>query len=116
MCPKEDHGEKMDKEVREFLELYETARMSADGSAVAALYADSFVFGGAKGTQTVRREDLAKAVPQMKSHFAAMGLSETHLKSAGATVLDSRYVLVKVGWTMSIRAPGRAIQQVEAFA
>ena len=106
----------MDEQVSAFLKRYVAANMSADGSAVADLYAEIFLFGGPKGTQTVKKEDLAKAIPGMKAHFAAMGLSETHLESASATVLDSRYVLVKAGWTMSIQNSARAITRVDTFA
>jgi hypothetical protein len=90
--------------------------MLTDGSAVADLYAEIFLFGGPKGTQTVKKDDLAKAIPRMKAYFAAMGLAETYLKSASANLLDSRYVLVKVGWTMSVRTSGRAIKHVDTFA
>lgn len=106
----------MDEQVSAFLKRYEAARMSADGSAVAALYADTFLFGGPNGTQTVKKEDLARAIPGMKAHFAAMGLCETHFRSASVSVLDSRYVLVKVGWTMSIRNSAKAIKHVDTFA
>ena len=116
MCPEGGHGGKMDEEVSAFLEHYEAARMSADGSAVAALYADNFLFGGPNGTQTVKKEDFAKAIPRMKAHFAAMGLSETRLQSASATFLDAKYVLVKARWMMSIRTSERALKHIDTFA
>lgn len=106
----------MDEQIKQFFEHYEKVRTSADGSAVAALYADTFLFGGPNGIKAVTKDDLAKAVPKMKTYFAALGLSETRLKSVSATVLDSRYVLAKTGWMMSIRNSVGSTKHVDAFA
>lgn len=106
----------MDEQIKQFFEHYEKVRTSADGSAVAALYADAFLFGGPNGIKAVKKDDLAKAVPKMKAHFAAMGLSETRLQSVSVTVLDSRYILAKTGWMMSIWNSVGSPKYVDAFA
>jgi ketosteroid isomerase-like protein len=109
-------GGKMDEQIKQFFEHYEKVRTSADGSVVAALYADTFMFGGPNGIQAVKKDDLAKAVPKMKAHFAAMGLSETRLHSVSVTVLDSRYILAKTSWALSIWNSAGSTRHVDAFA
>src|SRR4051812_11480671 len=106
----------MDEQVSQFFEHYEEARTSADGSVVAALYADAFMFGGPNGIQVVKKDDLAKAVPKMRAHFAAMGLSKTRLHSVSATVLDSRYVMAKTRWLLRTRNSMGSTKDVDAFA
>jgi hypothetical protein len=109
-------GGRMDEQVKQFFERYEKARTLADGTMVSALYADTFMFGGPNGIQVVKKDDLAQAVPKMKAHFAAMGLSETRLQSVSATVLDSRYILAKTGWMMSILSSVGSTKHADAFA
>jgi len=93
----------MDEVVREFFLEYERANGASDVGAIGGLYADTFMFGGPKGVQTVRKEDFLRVVPKMKSHYSSMGLSETRLRAVEASVLDSRYLLAKVGWRMTLK-------------
>ena len=93
----------MEQVVEEFFRRYERANCSPDVSGMGGLYADTFMFGGTNGIQTVRKEDFLKVIPKMKSHFSSMGLSETRLQSVEANVLDSRFMLAKVGWRMTLR-------------
>lgn len=93
----------MDQLVKEFFLRYEKANRSSDVSGMGGFYADTFMFGGPNGIQTVRKEDFLKVVPKMKSHFSSMGLSETELQSVDTSFLDSKYFLAKVGWRMTLQ-------------
>jgi ketosteroid isomerase-like protein len=93
----------MDQLVRAFFERYERANSSSDLSAIASLYADTFLFGGPNGVQAVKKQDFLKVVPRMKAHFASLGLSATELQSLEASALDSRYLLAEVGWRMILQ-------------
>jgi hypothetical protein len=89
--------------VKEFFLQYERANYSSDVSVISGLYADTFMFGGPNGVQAVKKEDFLRVVPKMKFQFSSMGLSETHLQSVEAKPLDSKYLLVKVGWRMKLQ-------------
>jgi hypothetical protein len=93
----------MDQQIKDFFLRYERANATSDLSEFSVLYADTFMFGGPKGVQAVRKEDFLRVVPKMKSHFSSMGLSETRLESVEANPLDSKYLLVKVGWRMKLQ-------------
>lgn len=106
----------MDQSVKNFFEQYQTATASSDLATIGRLYADTFMFAGPNGTQAVNKQDFLKIVPKMKAHFAAMGLSETTLQSVEATSIDSKYLLAKVGWKMTVRRDIGSAAQVNAFA
>jgi ketosteroid isomerase-like protein len=94
----------MDQQAEAFFSQYEKANLSSDISLIGSLYADTFMFGGPNGTQAVKRDDFIKVIPKMKAYFSSLGLIETRLKTVEAESLDSKYVLAKVEWRMSIRA------------
>src|SRR5579859_3875528 len=87
--------ESMDERVKEFFIEYERANSSSDVAAIGGLYADTFMFGGPKGVQAVKKEDFLKVVPKMKAYFSSMGLSETQLQTVDTIPLDSKYLLAK---------------------
>jgi ketosteroid isomerase-like protein len=106
----------MDQLVRDFFERYERANAYSDVVAMGNLYADTFMFGGSKGVQAVKKQDFLKIVPKMKAHFASLGLSETQLQTVEARAIDAKYLLVKAAWKMTVRhLPGHRTQ-VDAFA
>jgi hypothetical protein len=92
----------MEQRVKEFFLRYERANSSSDISEIGRLYADTFMFGGQNGVQTVKKEDFLKVVPKMKTHFSSMGLSETQLQTVKANPLDSNYLLAKVVWRIEV--------------
>jgi ketosteroid isomerase-like protein len=106
----------VDRLVKAFLETFARANSSSDLSVIASLYADAFMFAGPNGVQAVRTEDLLKAIPKMKAYFASMGLSETQLHSVEAVAIDSKYLLAKAGWRMTLRDQIGDCKQVDAFA
>ncbi len=106
----------MDLLIKEFLRHYAEANSASDIARMGALYADTFLFAGPKGVQAVKKEDFLQAVPRIKDRFSAMGLRETRLGSLESTALNSKYVLAKTGWTMTVRTPAGAMKQVDAFA
>lgn len=106
----------MDQLVKDFLETYARANSSSDLSVIASLYADAFMFAGPNGARAVRKEDLLKVIPKMKAYFASMGLSETQLHSVEAVAVDSKYLLAKAGWRMTLRDQNGDCKQVDASA
>lgn len=93
----------MDQETRAFLEQYERANSESDISGIADLYADSFMFGGPQGVQSVKRDDFLKVIPRRKEHFRSIGLLESKVISLDEVSLDSKYVLAKTVWRMSFK-------------
>jgi ketosteroid isomerase-like protein len=106
----------VDQQVKAFLETYAKANSSSDLSVIGSLYADAFMFAGPNGVRAVRKEDLLKVIPKMKAYFASIGLSETHLHSVEAAAVDSRYLLAKARWEMTVRDQNGDCRQLDAFA
>ena len=93
----------MDQQIREFFLTYEKANSSSDLSAIGGLYADTFMFGGPRGVQVVKKEDFLKVIPKMKAHFSTMGVVDTQLQTAETRRLDSKYLLTTVIWRIKFR-------------
>jgi len=93
----------MYQRIKDFFLQYETATSSSNVASIADLYADTFMFGGPHGIQTVKKEDFLKVVPKMKSHMSSMGLVKTQFNNVETYPLDSKYLLAKVGWIMTVR-------------
>lgn len=106
----------MDQQVKAFFETYAKANSSSDLSVIGTLYADAFMFAGPDGVRAVRKEDLLKVIPKMKAYFASMGLSETHLQSVEAVAVDSKYLLAKARWGMTVGDQHGDCKQLDAFA
>jgi ketosteroid isomerase-like protein len=106
----------MEQVVKQFFEKYERANASSDFKTIAALYADTFMFGGPAGVQAVSKEAFLNLVPKMKAHFQSMGVCETGLKSVEVIPINSKYLLVKVGWTMTVRNTAGERKFVDTFA
>jgi hypothetical protein len=99
-----------------FFRQYEGANSAADACAIASMYAETFTFAGPNGVRTLRREDFLKIIPGMKAHFESLGLAETRLHSVEAAALDSKYVLAKVEWKMTVRAGVTGSPEIRAWA
>jgi ketosteroid isomerase-like protein len=95
-----------------FFAEYEANIAGADPTAVAAQYADSFVFAGPNGTQAVRREDFVKVLPKRQAFVKSAGLQSSKVVAVEEASVDDRCVLVKVQWSLqfeSATAPVSAI-------
>ncbi len=99
--------------VTNFFEIYEKSISEAAVSTVATLYSDVFMFGGPRGTQTVKKDDFLKLLPGRKAHFQSVGLEPSTVVSIDATSLDAKYVLAKVVWKMSLKSSLTASRQFE---
>jgi len=108
--------EAVDQQVKAFLEKYARANSSSDVSLIGSLYADAFMFAGPNGARTVRKEDFLKIIPKMKAYFASIGLSETCLHSVETVAVDSKYLLAKAGWKITVRDQNGDCRQLDAFA
>lgn len=88
----------------EFFRLYEQANNDFDVQLIAKLYADTFMFGNPQGVQAVRKVDFVKVLPRRKEFMKTAGLLSSRVDSVHASALDSKYVLVKTVWNMTVRA------------
>jgi hypothetical protein len=89
--------------VEEFFRRYEQANKDFDVHLIAALYADTFMFGNPQGVQAIKKEDFVKVLPRRKDFMKAAGLLSSRVESVESSALDSKYTLVKTAWTMSLR-------------
>ncbi len=105
----------MDPQVKEFFQQYERANATSDVTAIAKLYGDTFMFCGPHSTQTVKKNDFLRVLPKMKARFSARGLSDSQLEAVEASTLDSKYVLAKVAWKMTLRT-AQGNQRIDALA
>ena len=89
--------------VEEFFRRYEQANADFDLQLIAQLYAETFMFGGPQGVQAVKKEDFVKVLPRRKEFMKSAGLLSSHVDSAEASKLDSKYTLVRTVWNMRFR-------------
>jgi len=101
--------------VRQFFDAYERANAEFDVQKIAALYADTFMFGGPQGVQCVKKEDFVKVLPKRKEFFKAAGLASSRVTSVEASALDSKYMLAKVTWQMRFDRAGGTPIESDAF-
>jgi hypothetical protein len=87
----------------EFFRRYEQANNDFDVQLISNLYADTFMFANLQGVQSVKKEDFVKVLPRRKDFMKAAGLLSSRVDSVEATMLDSKYMLVKTVWNMRIR-------------
>jgi len=106
----------MDELVKAFFETYEKANSTSDFAAIAALYAETFLFAGRDAAQSVRKADFLKVIPRMKDHFASLGLTGSRFASVETTPLGSGYALAKVGWAMTLRTANGVVKNFGTFA
>ncbi len=106
----------MDELVKAFFEAYEKANSTSDFAAVGDLYAETFLFAGQEAAKSVSKIDFLKVIPRMKDHFASLGLTGSRVSSVKTTHLDSRYVLAKVGWAMTLRTANGGAKNLDTSA
>ena len=105
----------MSGRIDEFFLRYERANSSSDISSIGVMYANTFMFGGPNGVQTVKKEDFLGYVPKMKAHLFSMGLLETQFGAVHTYSITSTYLLATVSWKMKIRTAG-GDAFIDAFA
>jgi hypothetical protein len=93
--------------VKDFFDGYETANAEFDVERIAALYADVFMFGDPRSTQSIKKEDFVRVLPRRKEFFKSVGLVSSKLDSLEVSQLDSKYVLVKAVWRMRFESSTR---------
>jgi hypothetical protein len=89
--------------VTKFFESYEESLAESALPAVAALYSEVFMFGGPRGTQTVKKDDFLKLLPGRKAYFQSIGLEKSAVASIDEISLDAKYILAKVVWKMTLK-------------
>ena len=93
----------MKERVTDFFVNYEKANSDSDVVAIGSLYADTFMFAGPNGVQAVKKDDFLKILPKMKARFSSMGVAGTKLHSVETSDLNSKYLLARVVWTISLQ-------------
>ena len=105
----------MKQSANNFFIEYQRANSSSDIAAIAALYADTFMFAGIGGSQAITKADFVKVIPKRKAYFSAMGLSEATLKSVEAVPISTHYLLATVAWRFTLHHSPHA-REVEALS
>ena len=106
----------MDTKVREFFARYEQANAEFNVADIASLYADSFLFGGPGGAQSIKKEDFIKVLPRRKEFFKSVGLVSSKVERVETSELDSHYILAKVVWKIRIERADQAPTEIETSA
>jgi ketosteroid isomerase-like protein len=106
----------MSDRIQAFLTQYESAIAQSDVTAIAARYADVFMFAGPAGVQSVKKEDFLRVVPKRKEWFASLGLVDSKVTLVDETSLDSKYSLVKTAWSMSFEKTRGVTRALETSA
>ncbi|MBS1805009.1 MAG: hypothetical protein JST28_16745 [Acidobacteria bacterium] len=104
---------KADTPVARFLALYARETAEKNLSAVTSHFADTFLFAGPSGTQTVRSTDFAAALPKRKALFDQLGSRPAELTAVQETPLDSRYTLARTTWRFSFLRDNTPAQQFD---
>lgn len=106
----------MNQTAEAFFKSYERAISESDVSAIAAQYADNFMFAGPQGVQSVKKDDFLKVVPRRKEYFASIGLLDSKVTSVDEMSLDSKYLLVKTTWSMTFEKPTGVKERIKTLA
>lgn len=106
----------MNQSAEAFFKSYERAISESDVSAIAAQYADAFMFGGPQGVQSIKKDDFLRVVPRRKEYFASIGLLDSKVTSVDEMSLDSKYLLVKTTWSMTFEKSTGVKEQIKTLA
>ena len=99
--------------VTKLFEIYEKSVSEATVSTVGALYSDVFMFGGPRGVQPVKKDDFLKLLPGRKAYFKSIGLEKSTVASIDEISLDSKYILARVVWKMTLKNCAETSRQFE---
>ena len=86
----------MGRSVREFFEQYARSRTTLDLGLIASQYPDAFMFADPKGARVAEKQAVLATVPKGQEFLKALGHKVTEVLSLDETVMDDRYVLVRV--------------------
>jgi hypothetical protein len=101
--------------VGRFFQSYAQKSSEHDIPSLVSQFADPFVSADPRGTQCVRVDDFAAALPRRKLLFDRLGCKPAVLTSLHETPLDARYVLARTTWRFDFApADPETIEQVFA--
>jgi hypothetical protein len=107
---------KISDRVKRFFEEYEKATNVTDVEMLSSQYADTFMFGGLQGVQSIKKEDFLRVIPKRKGFFTSVGLKTTKLVSLEESRLDDRYFMIKACWKMRFEKDLHKPVEDEIFA
>jgi hypothetical protein len=100
--------------VGRFFRNFERLNSNNDAPAMAAQFADTFVAAGPQGSQCVRAEDFARALPKRIELFRSFGCESTSLVSFSETRLDERFAMAETRWRMTFHRDGQPAREALA--
>jgi hypothetical protein len=87
--------------IEQFFQQFELNRRSGDIPALVGQYGDAFLVAGPQGTQCVRSNEFALALPKRKQLFDSLGCQFADLVSLHETPLNDRFILARTQWRMT---------------
>jgi hypothetical protein len=99
------HQEIAAEGLRAFFERFQSLGVASDIERLAAMYAESVMIAGPKGTQVVSSTDLQRAVPKRRQLLESVGHQDTALVGFEETALTDRYALVRAQFRWHFQAP-----------
>lgn len=99
-----------------FIESFAHRTASRDFPAIASHFAETFLVAGPSGTQCIRADDFARAMPRRVALFESLGCCSTVLTEMQESWIDSRYALVRTNWRFTFRRPDLAQKLVDSEA
>lgn len=81
-----------------FMDSYLQHTASRDFPAIEGHFAETFLVAGPTGTQCIRADDFARALPRRAALFESLGCRSTVLTEMQESWIDSRYALVRTNW------------------
>ena len=97
-----------------FFHNFERLNASNDIPAQVAQFADMFMAASPQGTQCVRAEDFARALPKRVELVQNLGCQSTSLVSFSETKLDGRFAMAETRWRMTFRRDGQPAREALA--
>ena len=98
--------------IERFFRTFEANTFSEDIATAIAPFAQVFMAAGPQGTQAVRADDFARALPKRKQFFLDLGHQSTQLVSLIHKRLDARYVLATTQWKMTFARSGTSSKAI----
>lgn len=95
------------EDIQAFLKTYEQATNTNSSDDIAPLYADTFMFGGKQGVQSIKKTDFLQVLPKRRGFFSMVGLKTTTLQASETVPIDDEYVMVKVKWSIHYEKEGK---------
>ena len=96
-----------ERQLYEFFATYQDSLAQNDFDALGRLYHESFVFAGPATAQAVKRAEFMAVLPKRRAYFSRLGLAGSRVERIDTSLLDERYVSVRVSWAITFAESAR---------